>query len=127
MARLGGVLVHLLSHPEAQRSQARRSSASSASVFVRRCWSLFLGSDCDKVARFLLWTRIRTPWAVMEQLAEREDSQIGFQELLGIVLALGTFHSMIAGALWVAFCDNDGVTHAITKGGGHYSECNLLN
>ena len=32
----------------------------------------------------------------------------------------------MAGSLWVAFCDNDGVTHALAKGGGHNDECKLL-
>ena len=35
-----------------------------------------------------LWTRIQTPQHVWDQLRPREDSQIGFQELLGVVLIL---------------------------------------
>ena len=73
-----------------------------------------------------LWTRIKTPQHVWAQLAPRDDSQIGFQELLGIVLIIGTFPELIAGALWVGFGDNDGITHSLAKGGGHNPECNMV-
>jgi hypothetical protein len=73
-----------------------------------------------------LWTRIQTPQNILNQLTAREDSQIGFQELLGVVLVIGTFSSLVAGSLWVGFGDNDGITHALSKGGGHNPECNLL-
>ena len=72
------------------------------------------------------WTRVKTPRHILQQLTPREDSQIGFQELLGLVLVLGTFPDLVSGSLWVGFCDNDGVTHALSKGGGHNTECNLL-
>jgi len=78
-----------------------------------------------RVGDSYLWTRIRTPQHLWDQLTPREDSQIGFQELLGIVLLLGTFEQYLAGALWVSFGDNDGITHAIAKGGGHSEESNM--
>ena len=64
------------------------------------------------------WTRMQTPDVVWKLLLDRGDNQIGFQELLGLLLAWGTFHHMLKGALWIAFVDNDGVLHAVTRGGG---------
>ena len=69
-----------------------------------------------------LWTRIQTPQHVWDQLRPREDSQIGFQKLLGVVLILGTFGSLLRSSLCVGFGDNDGVTYALTRGGGHSME-----
>ena len=64
------------------------------------------------------WTRLKTPEAIWEQLLDRGDFQIGFQELLGLLLAWGTFGHLLARTCWVAFVDNDGVLHAVMKGGG---------
>ena len=72
------------------------------------------------------WTRIQTPQHVWEQLSVRADSQIGFQELLGVVLILGTFAPLVAGRLWVCFGDNDGITYALARGGGHNPESNMI-
>ena len=73
-----------------------------------------------------LWTRVQTPPHIWDQLSARSDAQIGFQELLGVVLVLGTFPHLVAGSLWVGFGDNDGITHALAKGGGHNPECNMV-
>lgn len=64
------------------------------------------------------WTRVQTPPKVWDLLLDRGDHQIGFQELLGVLLVWGTFSHLMNGALWMAFVDNDGVLHALTKGGG---------
>ena len=61
-------------------------------------------------------TRIQTPEHVWCLLLDRGDNQIGFQELLGVLLARGTFSHLLRGALWLASVDNDGVLHALTKG-----------
>ena len=74
-----------------------------------------------------LWTRIQTPQHVWDQLRPREDSQIGFQELLGVVLVLNIFSSLLRSSLRVGFGDNDGVTYTLTKGDGHRMECNLVH
>jgi hypothetical protein len=79
-----------------------------------------------RVNNSFYWTRIQTPQHIWDQLAPRDDSQIGFQELLGVVLILGTFGAFLEGSLWVGFGDNDGVTYALAKGGGHSLECNLV-
>jgi len=73
-----------------------------------------------------LWTRVQTPQHVWDQLVERSDCQIGFQELLGVVLILGTFSSLLTGKLWVGFGDNDGVQYALARGGGHNPESNMI-
>ena len=70
------------------------------------------------------WTRMQTPDFVWGQLLDRGDSQIGFQEMLGLLLVWETFQSWLAGALWVSFVDNDGVLHAVMKGGGGGPERN---
>ena len=68
-----------------------------------------------RVKDVFLWTRMRTPQHLWQQLAPRDDEQIGFQELLGLVLLLGTFRSEIQGSSWVSFGNNDGITHALEK------------
>jgi len=79
-----------------------------------------------RVGEDFLWTRIKTPQHLWVQLAPRADHQIGFQELLGLVLLLGTFSKQLQGTAWVSSADNDGVTHAVAKGEGHNEECNLV-
>lgn len=71
------------------------------------------------------WTRIRTPHEVWCALLPRNDAQIQFQELLGVLLTWGTFSSLLHGALWVAFVDNDSVLHCLTKGSGGGPEVHL--
>ena len=66
------------------------------------------------------------PLHIWDQLSERSDSQIGFQELLGVVLILGTFAPLVAGRLWVCFGDNDGIAYALARGGGHNPESNMI-
>ena len=94
---------------------------------ARRSRCVEVGSSC--VARTesgYLWTRVQTPQHVWDQLVERSDCQIGFQELLGVILILGTFSSLLTGKLWVGFGDNDGVQYALAQGGGHNPESNMI-
>ena len=62
------------------------------------------------------WTRCQTSDAIWNQLLDRGDHQIGFQELLGILLVWGTFQHLLRESLWLAFVDNDGVLHALIGG-----------
>ncbi|CAE8612287.1 unnamed protein product [Polarella glacialis] len=72
-----------------------------------------------------LYTRIITPEWLWDQVLDRGDNQIGFQELLGVILAWGTFSHVLQGAaLWTAYVDNDGVLHALANGGGGGPESN---
>ena len=65
---------------------------------------------------------MRTPQFILDQLLPRGDEQIGFQELLGVLLAAFTFGHLLRGSLWTAFIDNDGVMLALTAGGGGSDE-----
>ena len=49
---------------------------------------------------------------------DRGDFQIGFQELLGLLLAWGKFGHLLNETCWLAFVDNDGVLRAVMRGGG---------
>ena len=73
-----------------------------------------------------LYTRMQTPQIVWAQLLERRDNQIGLQELLAIVLALGTFPNWLTGSLWSTYCDNDGVLGAVLRGGSAVADANLI-
>ena len=67
---------------------------------------------------FFWRTRMRAPHEVWCALLPRNDAQIQFQELLGVLLTWGTFSSLLHGALWVAFVDNDSVLHRLKEDGG---------
>ena len=71
------------------------------------------------------WTEYVVEDVIWNQLSPRKDHQIGFQELLGVLLSLGTFESLIAGSLWTAFVDNDGVMFSLSHGGGGNPETNI--
>ncbi len=73
-----------------------------------------LWTDASGVSRWLcgvlhtrygwLWTSMQIPQAVWDQLLDREDHQIQYQEFLAIVLAVETFD--IADAMVLGFVDN---------------------
>ena len=71
------------------------------------------------------WTRMKTPQALWDQLLPRGDHQIGFQELLSVLLAQQTFAPWLTRALRTSYGDNDGVLHALTHGSGGGPEVNL--
>ena len=77
------------------------------------------------VAGKFYWTRMITPDAIWSQLLPRDDNQIGVQEFLALLLALGTFGHWLADALWTAYLDNDGVLFTVRAGGGHCPEIQL--
>lgn len=64
------------------------------------------------------WTRTKTPDQVLAELLPRQDCQIQFQELLGLILTWHTFQSVLGTSLWLAFVDNNAVLHSVTKGSG---------
>ena len=72
-----------------------------------------------------LWTHILTPQLGWDQLAARSDSQIGFQELLGVVPVIGTWPPLEAGSLWVGF-EIMTVSHMPWPRRGHNPECNMV-
>ena len=71
------------------------------------------------------WTRLKTPEELWKQLQPRDDDQIGFQELLGVLLALGTFTQFLKGSLWVSFIDNMGVMYCVRNATGAAPEIAL--
>ena len=71
------------------------------------------------------WTRMLTPQAIWDQLIPRDDNQIGAQEFLGLLLALGSFTRFLQNCLWTAYLDNDGVMFTVRAGGGHCPEIQL--
>ena len=60
----------------------------------------------------------KAPEHVWNLLLDRGENQIGFQELLGVLLTRGTFSKFLHSAGWISFADDDGVVHSILKGGG---------
>ena len=63
---------------------------------------------------------------VLQDLLPREDEQIGYQELAGLVIALVTFGRLCHGQLVTAWQDNQGVLHAVLSGGGVAAEINAV-
>ena len=61
---------------------------------------------------------IQSPQHVWDLLRPKGNSQLGFHGLLGVILMLSTFSSLLRSSLRVGFRDNDGVTDALTRGGG---------
>ena len=68
---------------------------------------------------------MRTPDHVWDQLLDREDQQIGVQEMLAVLLTWGTFQCHLSESLWTCFVDNDGVLGAILKGSSRAPEVNI--
>ena len=62
------------------------------------------------------YTRMKTPLEIWQQLLPRNDDQIGYQEFLGVVLALSTFQSHLEGCLWISFIDNMGIMFNVRNG-----------
>ena len=72
------------------------------------------------------WTRFRTPEWLWQQLLPRGDHEIGFQELLAVILGLETLKDHMAQALCMAYIDNEGVMKAILHGGGSAAGASAL-
>jgi len=66
-----------------------------------------------------------TPASVHAQLLPRGDNQIGFLEMLAVMLMVGTCGDLVAGSALVVFIDNDGVLGTLIKGGRKSPEQNL--
>lgn len=69
------------------------------------------------------WTRMVVPFCIWEQLLDRHDDQIGFQEFLAFALGYEAFG--IHDTLLISYIDNDGVLKAIIKGSARPPEVNL--
>ena len=92
-----------------------------------------LWTDASGVRRWLcgvlhtnggwFWTSMQVPQEVWDQLLDREDHQIQYQEFLAIVLAVETFG--IADAMILGFVGNNSVLAAIPKGSSRNPEVAL--
>ena len=69
---------------------------------------------------------MRVPDHLWNQMLLRHDNQITVQEMLAVVLLMGTFRDVLRGALLLLFIDSDGVRHALQRGTGGPPEVALL-
>ena len=72
------------------------------------------------------YTCTQVPQAMWAQFLDRKDHQIGGQEMLAVVLALGTFELQIREALVLLFVDNDGVRESLMRGSSRAAEVNRM-
>ena len=94
------------------------------------CWSDAAGSTRVVAAVIYIpsvgwrWTCWKPPDGVFKSLLVRNDEQIGFQELAGVILCLRTFRHWLCGQLVTMWNDNQGVLHSILSGSGLAPEIN---
>ena len=79
-----------------------------------------------RVGSSFWYTYTKLPEAIWDLLIPRGDHQIGVQETLAVVLALGTFQGALRGKLVLSFIDNDGVRANIQSGSSRAPETNGL-
>jgi len=72
-----------------------------------------------------LYTTYVIEESVWAQLLPRKDEQIQFAELAGTLLTWSTFKSVLQGAQWTCFMDNQSIEKCIIKGSGGSPEANL--
>ena len=85
-----------------------------------------LSAVCLKLlggAPFWYFTYLRTPEVIWDQLIDREDHQIGYQEFLGVLLGFESFG--LQNVLACVFIDNQGVLKSILKGSSRHPEMNM--
>ena len=73
------------------------------------------------------WTRWQVPKHVLGRFLERHDNYIGLLGMFGVVITHTTWRCLLKGALWTAFCDNDGVVGNIGNGAVHQFESQDAN
>ena len=73
-----------------------------------------------------LFTKWKAPRSLVSRLIPRNDDQITFLELAGLILALDTFGAHLEGSAWDAYVDNQGVLGAIKKGGSKALDLNCV-
>ena len=70
-------------------------------------------------------TNIRVTQHIWDALLDREDKQIGVQEMMALALPWGTFGPVLGSALLLMLIDNDGVLAAILKGASRCPKVNM--
>lgn len=73
----------------------------------------------------LWYTSLVAPEQIMEQLMPRDNQQIGFLEMLAILLLGATFPDILARSAVTVFVDNNGVLGSVIRGSSKASEINL--
>ena len=63
-----------------------------------------------------MYTFVQVSEQFLATLIPRKDNYFGFLEMLGPVLAFGTWPQYIGSSLWTNFIDNQGVLHGYLKG-----------
>ena len=71
------------------------------------------------------YTHMVLPQYVWDQLNERNDHQIGVQEMIAVILCQHTFSDTLQGARWLLWVDNRGVIRSIVKGALKAQEISL--
>ena len=72
------------------------------------------------------WTEWTAPAEVIARLLPRDDHQIQFLEMAGLVIMLFTFREYLPLTRLTAWQDNAAVLHATLNGGGRAAEVNVL-
>ena len=85
--------------------------------------SRWLAAFCLLPDQRWYWTRLLLPDSIWNQLLDRSDHQIGYQEFLAVILGLHTF-DIHACLLW-SFIDNQGVLSSLVKGSCNNPEINI--
>ena len=88
--------------------------------------SRLLGAVCLKIVGGMsswFYTALNTPHAIWDQLIDRGDHQIGYQEFLAVLLGYASFR--LNDVLMFAFIDNQGVLRSILKGSSRHPEMNM--
>ena len=73
-----------------------------------------------------LYTCVKVPDEIWDQLEARGDHQIGFQEILAPVLTFGTWPHLLNRCSWTAFLDNQGAMHGLLNASCRSFEMNAV-
>ena len=71
------------------------------------------------------YTESVVPQHIWDQLLETGDHQIGFQEMLAVVMLAETFSDLLTNTLWSCFMDNQGVLLGLIKEACRLPEVNF--
>ena len=72
-----------------------------------------------------LYTAAEIPERIWQQLADRRDHQIGYQEIAAPWLALATWPELLMDCLWTNYMDNQGSMHSLLNGSCTAPEQNI--
>ena len=125
VAHAGAALVGLIPSSAPSSSEVRRGPYPEAAG-EPRCVTVVISVPKESGTTKNFHTFMTVPAEVWEQLLDRQDSQIGFQELLAVILAWGIWADILEGTLWTAWVDNQGVLGSMLTGPCKAPEAALL-